>query len=323
MNIFISHSSKDKQFGEVIVQLLLDIGVPKTNITFTSLKAFGIPLSGNIFDWLKNKLKEKPLVLYLLSNSYYQSIPCLNEMGASWVVENDHVSLFVPNFNPDVKEFQEGAIDPRQMGVFLNKKEDIVQLSDFIISANSINISHVEFDRITTKAHNSIMQLTSIEGSRKQEAELKPTETRVNVKDKVEATAYSGLYSNIMQNKLTPEEMLLIKYMIDTSRVTLGDRWLAEQEIQRIREWENVSSLDSFLSHNYSQALSRFNLRKYLEIRSTTSYGNPREYALVPDLATMIVDLPSEIQEKLEAITAKHQKKVRSAELIDDDDMPF
>lgn len=93
MNFFISHSSKDIKYGEAVLQLLLDVGVLQHQIIFTSKAGYGIPKGKDIFAWLKSKINEKPFVIYLLSEEYYSSIACLNEMGAAWVIENEHIAL--------------------------------------------------------------------------------------------------------------------------------------------------------------------------------------------------------------------------------------
>ncbi len=88
MKIFISHSSRNKFYGEKLVDLLKSVGVKENEIIFTSNAAYGIPVGQNIFNWLKSQITEKPFVIYLLSEEYYQSIACLNEMGAAWIIEN-------------------------------------------------------------------------------------------------------------------------------------------------------------------------------------------------------------------------------------------
>lgn len=119
MKIFISHSSKNADYGNALVNLLTGIGISGEQIIFTSNDAYGIPIGQNIFDWLKTQIKEKPYVLYLLSPEYYKSVACLNEMGAAWVIENKHTMIFTPNFKLDSYEFQNGAIDPREIGFTL------------------------------------------------------------------------------------------------------------------------------------------------------------------------------------------------------------
>lgn len=64
MEIFISHSSKDKKFGYALVKLLCDLGINRRKIIFTSNNEFGIPKGENIFKLLKYKLTSKPYVKF-------------------------------------------------------------------------------------------------------------------------------------------------------------------------------------------------------------------------------------------------------------------
>lgn len=88
--IFISHSSKDKEYGEVLVKLLLGIGIKGSQILFTSNPDYGIPTGENIFEYLKNQIHNDAHMLYLLSDHYYDNVVCMNEMGAAWVMQ--HIS---------------------------------------------------------------------------------------------------------------------------------------------------------------------------------------------------------------------------------------
>jgi hypothetical protein len=127
MKLFISHSSKNANYGQAIVDLLVAVGVNSEQIIFTSNDAFGIPTGQNIFNWLKVRITEKPHVVYLLSTDYYSSIACLNEMGAAWVVENEHTMIFTPEFNTSSYEFQNCVLDPREMGFKINKHDRVVE----------------------------------------------------------------------------------------------------------------------------------------------------------------------------------------------------
>ncbi|MEJ5106642.1 toll/interleukin-1 receptor domain-containing protein, partial [Chryseobacterium sp. MYb328] len=146
MKIFISHSSKDKNFGNSLVELLRSLGVKENEITFTSNTAYGIPIGQNIFKWLKSQITENPFVIYLLSEEYYRSVACLNEMGAAWIIENEHAAIFTPNFDLSSKEFQGGALDPREIGFYINDEERILAFihhlsTKFEITKNPILIS--------------------------------------------------------------------------------------------------------------------------------------------------------------------------------------
>lgn len=67
-----------------------------------------------------------------------------------------------------------------------------------------------------------------------------------------------------------------------------GDRWMAEGEIENIRQWESKNTLDSTLSNNYGSCLEFFVQNELVYASSWTSYGNPREYTLFPSLQELL-----------------------------------
>lgn len=144
MKIFISHASINKSYGSALVELLTGIGIK--DIVFTSNVAYGIPLGENIFDWLKKQISEKCFVVYLLSSEYYKSVACLNEMGAAWIIENDHAVIFLPGFDVSSSGFQNGAIDPRRIGFHIDDRDRVTEFcqklkNHFPITDNQIVLS--------------------------------------------------------------------------------------------------------------------------------------------------------------------------------------
>lgn len=151
MKIFISHSSQNSNYGNALVDLLTGIGIKSNDIIFTSNTAYGIPIGQNIFDWLKSRITEKPYVLYLLSPQYYKSVACLNEMGAAWVIENDHAMIFTPNFDLKSSEFLNGALDPRKIGFYINDKNRLIS---FIETLSKTFNTETNFVLINQKIEN-------------------------------------------------------------------------------------------------------------------------------------------------------------------------
>lgn len=98
--IFISHSSKDKEYVKAIVNLLKSIGLKKDNLFCSSVDGYGIPLGKNIFEYLREEFNNFELhVIFVHSNNFYDSPICLNEMGATWVVKYKHTSIILPDFD--------------------------------------------------------------------------------------------------------------------------------------------------------------------------------------------------------------------------------
>ncbi|WP_025114151.1 TIR domain-containing protein [Lysinibacillus fusiformis] len=137
--IFISHSSKDKDICNLFVELLDDLGIPEDNILYSSLPRFGIPGDVNIYEYLRSKINENFYMFYMLSDNYYESIACLNEMGAAWVRQNEYSTFKLPNLSGGIK----GVVDPNRKAWDLtdavelnNLKNKLIQDFELIISDN-------------------------------------------------------------------------------------------------------------------------------------------------------------------------------------------
>ena len=335
MKIFITHSSNDAEYGELLVELLRNLGLKENKIIFTSNIAFGIPVGQNIFHWLKSQIAEKPFVIYLLSENYYKSIACLNEMGAAWMIENEHAAIFTPEFNIASKEFQNGALDPREIGFRINDEE---RIHSFI----SLLSNHFEISNNSTLILQAVKKfLTGIDGIKATTTKnIKPTSNETkNVissnsakaeisekKDlpKIKGDLYSKFLDLIQADKLNEDEILLLHYMIDTSRIKLLTGWQQENENSNIREWEEINDIKKILSINYDGVLRRFELRGFTEVSEVTSHGNPKEVRLKEEISKHILDLPEQIQSKID-IVVKNNFYEHSTAIVsnDDDDLPF
>src|SRR5690606_3548564 len=167
-----------------LVQLLTGIGIKSEQIIFTSNSAFGIPIGQNIFNWLKDRINEKPYVIYLLSPEYYSSVACLNEMGAAWVIENQHSMIFTPNFKLDSYEFQNGALDPREIGFYIYDEDRLTGFIESLKDAFEISTNQV---LINQKCRDFIQQLEAFPKAPIISSDTKETE-KIELKTKSEET---------------------------------------------------------------------------------------------------------------------------------------
>lgn len=98
--LFISHSSKDKDFVEALVVLLEDLGFDSTNLFCSSVDGYGIGLSEDIFETLRSLFNKHNLyVIFIHSPRYYKSPISLNEMGAAWVLKTDFCSFLTKDMD--------------------------------------------------------------------------------------------------------------------------------------------------------------------------------------------------------------------------------
>lgn len=318
MKIFISHSSRDKFYGEKLVDLLRSVGVKENEIIFTSNTAYGIPVGQNIFNWLKSQITEKPFVIYLLSEEYYQSIACLNEMGAAWIIENKHAALFTPNFNLSSKEFQSGALDPREIGFYITDEERILSFlhlisEDFEISKSHIIISQ-SVKRFLTEIGDyktEVIKPVVIELIKKQDEHVVKKENIKSEPTKTIPTNQTDLYSKftnlITSQKLKEDELILLYYIIETGRSKLMTGWQEQDEIDNIKEWEVINEIENKLSRNYSSILKRFELRGFTEVSAVTSSNNPKELKIKEEISEHLLDLPDNVLNViLESVNKSH-----------------
>lgn len=149
--IFISHATTDKPIVEKFVFMLKQMGVKQDQLFCSSVAGHGIPQgTGDLYDFIRNKMSNNNLFfIMMLSQNYYNSPVCLNEMGAAWVQQNAYQSILLPGFQySEIK----GAVNPRAMCFSLADQENrnyaLTELKDRIIAHLGMDdISHISWER--------------------------------------------------------------------------------------------------------------------------------------------------------------------------------
>ena len=130
--------------------------------------------------------------------------------------------------------------------------------------------------------------------------ELKPY---VDNHIKLAAQTFEGLWK---ANGLNSTLKLFIVYIIEERMISFGERWMAEEQIESIKQWENKNMLFSTLSDNYGSCLELFKQYELVYESSWTSYGNPREYTLYPSLQEHLFNDSSQYLEELRRVKKEH-----------------
>ncbi|MCM1059856.1 MAG: toll/interleukin-1 receptor domain-containing protein [Eubacterium sp.] len=136
--LFLSHSSKDAAIVASFVNFMCKIGIKNTDIVCSSVSSTKLPASVNIFEHLSNLIAdEKIYVIYFLSDNYYSSPVCLNEMGAVWLKKSDSLSLLLSGF--DFKDIQ-GVIDKDKVAIKLGNCDNMTKalLNDFKVTLENL-----------------------------------------------------------------------------------------------------------------------------------------------------------------------------------------
>ena len=147
--VFISHSSKDKDFAEALVVLLEDLGMDSTNLFCSSIDGYGVGLSQDIFETLRSLFNEHNLfVVFIHSPRYYKSSVSLNEMGAAWVLKTDFCSLLTSDM-----EFSNmsGVVNDSKISIKVNNNDAparLTELKDKLITLFGLkNIDAIKWER--------------------------------------------------------------------------------------------------------------------------------------------------------------------------------
>ena len=313
MKLFISHSSKNGDYGNALLSLLIDIGVPHRSITYTSSDSHGIPMGENIFDWLKNRFDEKPLVLFLISNEYYSSVACLNEMGAAWVIGSRHLVAFTPSFDLDKPDFRNGALDPRNMGFFIDNEDRVTEFTGIILENLQldtpqaiVNKAIQSFLKKVEKYKNDHVAVEPV-ASLEIPTEVAPLRTTKLIPKYNLSNALNKFVDDMKAGKIPDEDILLLGYIIDTGREKLGVGWKAASEIEEIKAWESVNDLSNSLSRGYFDSSRRLVFRKLALTSDLTSHGNPKEVTLTVEMSDFLINLPEEVQTIMKQVDARHK----------------
>lgn len=147
--VFISHSSKDKDFVEALVVLLEDLGMDSTNVFCSSIDGYGVGLSQDIFETLRSLFNEHNLfVIFIHSPRYYKSPVSLNEMGAAWVLKTDFCSFLTSDM-----EFSNmsGVVNDSKISIKVNNNDAparLTELKDKLIALFGLkNIDAIKWER--------------------------------------------------------------------------------------------------------------------------------------------------------------------------------
>lgn len=126
--IFISHSSKDREYVEQIINIFESIGVPSNKIFCSSFEGYGVALGDDFLLTIKEKLDANVLVIFILSQNFYSSPVCLCEMGATWIKTNSHIPILIPP--SDFKDVK--GVIPTTNGMKINEKLKYNSLKEII-----------------------------------------------------------------------------------------------------------------------------------------------------------------------------------------------
>jgi len=155
--VFISHASKDKVYVREVIDLIEAMGVPSRDIFCTSFEGYGIKLGEDFLQRIKNELNDEVLVVFILSENFYNSAVCLCEMGATWVKTNKHIPVLIPPFSYDKIR----GVIPHTQGLIINEKLKWNSFKETVESFMNSSVNHSVWEEKRDKILAKINELVS------------------------------------------------------------------------------------------------------------------------------------------------------------------
>ena len=130
MSLFLSHAKADDVLIHDFVDLLQTGCGVQNGIVCTSVDGMGIPSGKTFIDFIESEIKDAKCVILVITPSYYESVFCLCELGATWGLKKNMFPLIVPplTFNDGLKAVLAGT----QAG-FINDGPYLDQLYELIV----------------------------------------------------------------------------------------------------------------------------------------------------------------------------------------------
>lgn len=128
--IFISHNTKDADYAKALVQLLVNLGVNEEKDVFcSSLPGCGVKFGKSFIEEIKAQYENNELImLFIHSPRYYDSHISLCEMGAAWIMKNEHFSFLTKDCDFDMLD---AVIPPTETAFKAGQENTYHLLNDF------------------------------------------------------------------------------------------------------------------------------------------------------------------------------------------------
>lgn len=126
--VFLCHSINDKEFAEHLLDMLHAMGLNHECIFYSSAHGYGTNLGESFIQRLKEELSNDVLVIFLLSDNFFNSPMCMCEMGAAWITTREHVPILIPPFDFD----QVKGVFPSSHGMKINDRAAYTSLHEKI-----------------------------------------------------------------------------------------------------------------------------------------------------------------------------------------------
>ena len=175
-NVFISHSSQNKEIAEQLCAFLTRFGIDERKIFCSSIIGQGVGNGEKLNDVICKAIKKSKLLIYLLSNDFLNSSYCMEELGIGWYLASFKRATCFYLVLPD--------IDLSELKGFINSK---INKFSFVDLEHKEDMGLFAIDvakklRIKTPAHQIVLNASKTFFSSSEALLIKTKERRDNLK---------------------------------------------------------------------------------------------------------------------------------------------
>lgn len=115
-NVFISHSSENKEIAEQLCTFITRLGVKESKIFCSSIIGQGVNNGEKLNDAISYSINKSKVILYIISRDFIESSYCMEELGVGWYLSQIKKAscfyLILPDIDlSDLKGFVNSKID--------------------------------------------------------------------------------------------------------------------------------------------------------------------------------------------------------------------
>ena len=83
-NIFISHSSENKEIAEQLCAFITRLGIKESRIFCSSIVGQGVKNGEKLNDAISVSINKSQVIVYIISRDFIESSYCMEELGIGW-----------------------------------------------------------------------------------------------------------------------------------------------------------------------------------------------------------------------------------------------
>lgn len=160
-NIFISHSSANKEIAEQLTAFLSRLGIKENNIFCSSIIGQGVDNGQKLNEAISIAIHKSKLLIYIISYDFLLSSYCIEELGAGWHLAQQKKAtcfyLVLPDIkHTEIKGFVNSNIDKFTF-IDTNRKDELALLAENICKTLHIKMpSHLNESNSENTFFNSV-----------------------------------------------------------------------------------------------------------------------------------------------------------------------